>query len=48
MRQKIIGAPKNFKNWLRPLFACHQKPNLSREKVPLKVVGYEKLGMSRC
>jgi hypothetical protein len=38
---KIIGAPKKFKNWLRPLFApridhaCTQKPNSSCETVPL-------------
>ncbi len=37
----MIGAPKKFKNWPRPLFrpitdhACHQKPNPSRKTVPL-------------
>ena len=36
-----MGAPKKFKNWPRPLFwprtddACPQKPNPSRETVPL-------------
>jgi hypothetical protein len=39
---KIIGAPKNFNKWPRPLFrpktnlTCHQKPNPSRETVALK------------
>jgi hypothetical protein len=34
---KIIGAPKKFKNWPRPLFrsrtdhACPQMPNPSRD-----------------
>jgi hypothetical protein len=38
--KKIIGAPKKFKKWHRPLFrprtnhTCHQKPNRSRETVP--------------
>ncbi len=41
---KIILAAKKFKNWPRPLFrprtnqkhTCNQKPNPSRETVPLK------------
>jgi hypothetical protein len=39
---RIIGAPKNFKKCPHPLFrpktnlTCHQKPNPSRETVPLK------------
>ncbi len=39
---KIIGAPKQFKKWPHPLLrprtdhACPQKPNPSRETVPLK------------
>jgi hypothetical protein len=38
---KIIGAPKNFYKWPRPLFrpkanhTCHQKPNPFHETVPL-------------
>jgi hypothetical protein len=41
LHYKIIRAPKKFKNWPRPLFkpitnhTCHQKPNPSRETVPL-------------
>jgi hypothetical protein len=40
-RNALFGAPKKFKNWPRPLFrpridhACPQKPNPSRETVPL-------------
>ncbi len=43
MRYKINGAPKKFKNWLRPLFrprtnhTCHRKPNPSRKTVTLKL-----------
>ncbi len=42
LRCKIIGAPKKFKNWPRPLFrprtdhACPQKPNPCRKMLPLK------------
>jgi hypothetical protein len=36
LRRKINGAPKKFKSWPRPLFTCHQKPNLSPETNPLK------------
>ncbi len=42
LRYKNIGAPKNLKNWPRPLFrprtdhACPQKPNPSRETIPLR------------
>ncbi len=38
------GAPTKFKNWLRPLFRprtdhdCRQKPNPSRETVPLNFI----------
>ncbi len=38
---KITGAPKRFQKWPCPLFrpntnhTCHQKPNPSRETVPL-------------
>jgi hypothetical protein len=41
LRYKIIGALKKFKKLPRPLFSpktnhtCHQKPNPSRETVPL-------------
>jgi hypothetical protein len=41
LQYKIIGAPKKFKKWSRPLFkpktnhSCHQKPNSSRETIPL-------------
>jgi hypothetical protein len=41
LHYKSIGATKNVKNWSRPLFrprtdhAYHQKPNPSREAVPL-------------
>ncbi len=44
LRYKIIGAPKKFKNWPRPLFGsktnhtCHQKPTPSRETVPLSML----------
>jgi hypothetical protein len=49
---KIIGAPKKFKNYPRPLFkprtghACPQKPNPSRGTVPLKVHKREKFCVS--
>ncbi len=39
---KYFWAAKKIKNWLRPLYrprtnhTCHQKPNPSREAVPLK------------
>ncbi len=42
MRFKIFGANKKFKKWPRPLIGprtnntCHQKPDPSRETVPLK------------
>ncbi len=42
LRYQIIGAPKKFRNWPRPLFTpitdhtCHQKPNPSRETIPLR------------
>jgi hypothetical protein len=42
LRYKVIGAPEKFKtvrvNLFRPRTyrACHQKPNPSRETVPLK------------
>ncbi len=45
LHYKIIGAPKKFKKWPRPLFSPktnhtrHQKPNPSRETVPLKAIG---------
>ncbi len=41
LQYRIIGAPKKFKKWPRPLFGrrsyhtCHQKPNPSRETVLL-------------
>ena len=42
-----MGAPKKFKSWMRPLFrprtdhACPQKPNPSRETVPLNIKSME-------
>jgi hypothetical protein len=50
LRFKIIGAPKNFKNWPCPLFrpktnnTCHQKPNPSRETVLLIVYVFSSPG----
>ncbi len=44
-----MAVHKKFYNWPRPLFkpradhACHQKPNLSRETVPLKPKSKEDL-----
>jgi hypothetical protein len=46
LHYKIIGAPKKCKNWPRPLFrprtyyACSQRPNPSRETVPLMEITY--------
>ncbi len=53
LHYKIIGAPKKFKNWPRPLLrprtdhACPQKPNPSRETVPLNLIFNPLVRLSR-